>query len=111
MYTFLVILLVLISLLLIAVVLIQPGKGDMIAGLGGLSGAFSTMFGTRRTMDLLQKITIGLAAAIAIITIVINMFLIGPKETIEKPVIEGQPIPTQQAPVPNQIPNTPAPNE
>jgi len=30
-----------------------------------------------------------LAAAIAIIVLVINMFLVGPKEVIEKPVIEG----------------------
>lgn len=110
MYTFLTILLLLISILLIAVVLIQPGKGDMITGLGGLSGTFSSMFGSRRAMDLLQKITIGLAAAIAIIVIVINMFLVGPKESIEKPVIEGTEVPMQQAPVPNQIPNAPAPN-
>ena len=104
------IILILLSFLLIAVILVQPGKGDMISGLGGLSGSFTSMFGSRRAMDMLSKATIYFAAAILVITLLTNIFFVGPKESVVKPVTEGQSVPVQTAPpVPGQQPNAPAP--
>lgn len=112
MFTLFAIIMILASVLLIAVILIQPGKGDMISGLGGLSGTFSSMFGSRRTMDILQKVTISLATIILVLTLVTNIFFVGAKETIVKPVTEGQEMPVQTAPpVPGQVPNAPTPGE
>lgn len=110
MFTLMAIILMILSVLLIAVILVQPGKGDMISGLGGLSGSFSTMFGSRRTMDLLQKATITFATLILVLTLVTNIFFVGQKESIVKPVTEGQEMPVQSAPqIPGQQPNAPAP--
>jgi len=62
--------------LLIAIVLIQPGKGgDLISVYGySLGGSMSSMFGTRRAADMLTKITIGLAIALMFLVIVTNKF-------------------------------------
>jgi len=112
MFTLLAIILILASIILIGVILLQPGKGDMISGLGGLSGTFSTMFGSRRTMDLLQKTTVTLAAIILFLTLVTNIFFVGGSESIERPVTEGQEMPFESAPpAPGLQPNVPPPTE
>ena len=109
MFTLMAIILIIVAVLLIDVILVQPGKGDMISGLGGLSGTFSSMFGSRRTMDLLQKATISFAAIILFLTLITNIFFVGHKESIVKPVTEGQALPIQSTPVPGQQPNAPTP--
>ena len=103
------ILLIIISGLLIIVVLLQPGKGDMLAGIGGgLQSNLTSMFGTRRTMDLLMKITIGLAIAILVLTIATNKFFVSHNENVPKPIIEGTELPPAAPPVKNMpIPPTP----
>ncbi len=66
MYIFLSILIVLISIVLVFVVTIQNSKG------GGLAAGFSStnnVMGVRRTTDLIEKITWGLAIAVAVIAI------------------------------------------
>lgn len=106
------IILIILAVLLVAVILVQPGKGDMISGLGGLSGSFSTMFGSRRTMDILQKATVTFAALILFLTLVTNIFFVGHREVIAKPVTEGQEMPMQSTPpVPGQQQNAPVPGE
>ena len=104
MLIFVTILLLLISIVLIAVVLIQPGKGDMISGMGTIGGSISNMFGTRRAADMLQKITIGLAISMFVLVLFTNIFLIGTgKSGDEKRAItEGVPLPTQTIPLPIQ---------
>ncbi|MGI6370427.1 MAG: preprotein translocase subunit SecG [Ignavibacteria bacterium] len=110
MYTFLIILMIIISILLILVVLIQPGKGDMVAGMGTIGGSMSSMFGSRRAMDLLTKMTIGLAVALMFLAIVTNKFFVGQSNEIVKPVTEGVAVP-QNKPLPAPIQTAPAPQE
>jgi preprotein translocase subunit SecG len=109
MFVFMAILLSLAGILLIAAVLIQPGKGGgLTSGMGGISGQFSTMFGARRTTDFLQKFTIGLAIGIIVLTIVTNKFFLststGSPDAVERaPITTGAPKPTSQ-PAPQQQP-------
>jgi len=110
MYTFLLVLIIFIAVLLITVVLIQPGKGgDMITGMGTIGGSMSSMFGTRKAADLLTKTTIGLAISLMLLVIVTNKFFVGSQsvETV-KPITEGVSVPTQ--PVPAPMPVIPAPS-
>jgi preprotein translocase subunit SecG len=105
MYTVLMILTLLASVLLILVVLVQPGKGEMISGMSGLGGAMSSAFGSTRAVKGLQKLTIYLAAIIAGLVLVINLFFVGQSGTSNapKPVTEGAAVPvteqTTQTPV------------
>ncbi len=65
-YTLLVVLIVLISFLMIGIVLIQESKG------GGLSSQFvssNQIMGVRKTTDLVEKVTWGLAAIMVIISV------------------------------------------
>jgi len=93
MFAFLIILMMIISVLLILVVLIQPGKGDMISGMGGLTNQFTSMLGTRKAMDLLTKITIGFAAALLVLAVVTNKFFLPRNVNFVKPVTEGAAVP------------------
>lgn len=77
MYTLLIIITVLAAILLTFVVLLQPGKGDMITGMTGLGNQFNSVLGSRRATDFLTKMTIGLAFGIMILSLVINLFFVG----------------------------------
>ncbi|HRI30042.1 MAG TPA: preprotein translocase subunit SecG [Candidatus Kapabacteria bacterium] len=101
MFTVIVILTSLLAILLIAVVLIQPGKGDMAAGFGGVGMGLGSMFGNRRATDLLTKITIGLAASILILSVVSNKFLSNESGEEINPVTQGVEA------VPSAAPNVP----
>ena len=66
-YTLFVVLIVLVSILMIGIVLIQESKG------GGLSSQFSSsnqFMGVRKTTDLVEKITWGLAAVMVVISVI-----------------------------------------
>ena len=66
MYTLFVVLIVLIALLMIFIVLIQKSRG------GGLASNFSSsnaIMGVRKTTDVVEKLTWGLAAAMVIISV------------------------------------------
>lgn len=77
MFTLLIIIAILISVLLTFVVLLQPGKGDMISGMAGLGGQFNSVLGSRRAADFLTKLTIGLAFALMAISLITNLFFVG----------------------------------
>jgi preprotein translocase subunit SecG len=107
------IVMIILALLLIGVVLLQPGKGDMISGMSGLGGTFSNMLGSRRATDLLSKITIGLATTIILLSVVTNKFFLGGGGNMgPRPVTEGAVMPKTvpsspaqtQIPVPEQAP-------
>jgi len=75
MFWVLIILNILISVVLVAVILMQASKGDgLSASFGG--SAFGTVFGVRRTADFLQKLTIGLASAFLAICLIANMWFL-----------------------------------
>jgi len=100
MFTLAVIFMMIVSVLLILVILIQPGKGDMISGMGGLTNTFSSMLGSRKAMDMLTKVTVGFAAAIFVLALVTNKFFLPTGTEFVKPVTEG-------VAVPQTVPNKP----
>lgn len=72
MYVFLSILIFLASIFLILIVLVQNSKG------GGLASGFSSsnqIMGVRKTTDFLEKATWGLAATVAVLSVVIASFI------------------------------------
>lgn len=65
-YTLFVVLIVLVSILMVLIVLIQESKG------GGLASNFSStnsIMGVRKTTDIVEKITWGLAALMVVISV------------------------------------------
>ena len=75
MFTFIITLIVIASLLLILVVLAQNSKGGGLSSQFGGGGATSQVMGVKRTGDLLEKLTWGLAIAIFILSLSTNIFL------------------------------------
>ncbi|WP_437920558.1 preprotein translocase subunit SecG [Sphingobacterium sp. LRF_L2] len=114
MQTFLIILIVLTSLLLALIVLVQNPKG------GGLSSGFagsSNLMGVQRTGDFLEKGTWGLAIALMVFCLAIN--IVGPSagkragglgDQIEAPAqssplnLNTNPVQEQQAPATSATP-------
>ena len=79
MYLFLVILMVVASLMMCFIVLIQNSKG------GGLASGFSSsnqIMGVRKTTDVIEKVTWGLAAAMVVLSVVSVFFI--PKVATEE---------------------------
>jgi preprotein translocase subunit SecG len=72
--TLIVILIVLVSLLLMLVILAQNSKGGGLSSQFGGSGT-SQLMGVKRTGDLLEKITWGLAIALVALTLSTSFFL------------------------------------
>jgi preprotein translocase subunit SecG len=113
MYTFIIILVILVCILLGGVVLIQNPKG------GGLSASFGgvgqQLLGARRSTDVVEKLTWGFAAALIILCLSSTLFVdkhelakkeAAPKSEIEKNVA-NQPMST----FPSQGTNSPAPGQ
>ncbi|MCX8056310.1 MAG: preprotein translocase subunit SecG [Ignavibacteria bacterium] len=73
MFTLLIVLTIFISILLIAVVLMQSSKGGGLAGSFGGPGEMGAIFGVRRTADFLMKTTWVLAISLMLLAIVINL--------------------------------------
>ena len=65
---------VIISILLVIVVLMQSSKGGGLAGTFG-GGNVGAVFGVRRTADFLMQATVILASAMGILALVINLFI------------------------------------
>lgn len=79
MYTVLVVLIVILAVLMCLIVLIQESKG------GGLASSFSAsnqIMGVRKTTDVIEKMTWGLAAAMVVLSVVSVFFI--PKMTAEE---------------------------
>ncbi|HEX6650883.1 MAG TPA: preprotein translocase subunit SecG [Pyrinomonadaceae bacterium] len=85
-------------LILIVVILLQPGKAD--AGALFSSSISSTAFGPRGTASLLAKITIGAAAAFMLIALTLGLpILTGSRSVLQSesaPASTPTPAPTQQ---------------
>lgn len=108
MYLGLIILVAIVAVLLILVVLVQNSKG------GGLSSEFSgagtaQMFGVKKTTDLLEQITWGLATGIIVISLVSYIVASGGAsdagginsvniEKAQNTVVPGAKLPTAPAP-------------
>lgn len=92
MYTLIIILIILASLLMVGIVLIQESKG------GGLASGFSSsnqIMGVRKTTDIVEKLTWGFAVGMVVLSIL--SAYVAPKATQSGSVIENAA--TQQAPV------------
>lgn len=108
MFPILLILAIIVGILLIVLVLLQPGKGDLSATFGGMSSQLGSMFGMQKTADFLSKLTRILAIAILVIIVVANKLIEGsPGEKVQvvKPVTEGAKAPAgNMAPPPVEAP-------
>lgn len=74
MYTFIVILILIVSIVLALVVLVQNSKG------GGLAANFSApnqIMGVRKTTDFLEKLTWGLAIALVVLSLIATITIGG----------------------------------
>lgn len=95
---------ILACIILVLVVLLQPGKAD--AGALFTSSVSSTAFGPRGTQTLLAKITIGAAAAFMLIALMLSLpSLTGTTSVLQSgvpdaPVASPTPTPTPAAPTP-----------
>ncbi len=84
---------ILACVILIVVVLLQPGKSD--AGALFSSSISSTAFGPRGTQTLLAKITIGAAAAFMLIALLLSLPLVtGTRSVLQSGVPEQAPQPS-----------------
>lgn len=104
MFTGFVVLIGIIAILLILIVLVQNSKGGGLAGEFGGSSA-SQMFGVKKTTDLLEQITWGLAGAMAILALVSHIFIGSPEEqsginsvNVEKAATKSLPVAPPTAP-------------
>ena len=102
-FTILTVLILIAAVLLIAVVLLQNGKGD---GMASNFVAGNQTFGVRQTADLLEKISWGLATFILVVS-VISAFTLTPsrtgdvtdkiQESVEQPAPEFPKNPAKEA--------------
>jgi len=111
MYTFIVILILIVSVVLALVVLVQNSKG------GGLAANFSApnqIMGVRKTTDFLEKLTWGLAIALVVLSLIATISINSGRsastqknavnaDQVELPsaaqAVTGQPAPADAAPV------------
>lgn len=107
MYTVLIILEVIVSILLVLVILMQSSKG------GGLAGTFGganvgMVFGVRRTADFLIKATQILGISFGVIALVINLLALPKADSVpaESVIQSGAPTRTTTTP---QLPPSQAP--
>ena len=92
MYTFFMVVEILVSVLLVIAVLMQSSKG------GGLAGSFGganigTVFGVRRTSDFLTKTTTVLATLFIVLAMFINLALLPRADQSQQSVIQTVPPP------------------
>jgi protein translocase SecG subunit len=106
METLLIVLCMIASILLILVVLIQPGKSDMISGMGGFGGQFTNLLGVRQSRNILQNVTIGLAAFLIVASVLVNRLFLSPESTERAPVTQGAQVPVTSpgATMPTTVP-------
>ena len=99
MYTFLVSIELIVSILLMVAILMQSSKGGGLAGTFG-SSSMGTVFGVRRTADFLSRATTILATIFIGLCLVINIFYLpGSTDAGESVIQSGTPT-SAPAPVP-----------
>ena len=87
------------SVLLILVVMIQPGKADMISGMGSIGGQMTNLLGVRQSRNVLQSTTMILLGAMVLVSIVVNKFFLATDDGAGRaPVSQGVEVPTTQMP-------------
>lgn len=84
MYSLLMTLSIILSILLIIMVLLQSSKGGGMAGTFGGAGNLGTVFGTRRTADFLSRATWWLGGIILVLALSINLFFLPGQTTSEQ---------------------------
>ena len=105
MYTILVVVQVLVAIALVALVLLQHGKGaDAGAAFG--SGASGTVFGSRGSANFLSTATAWLAAAFFGISLALAYFVNARSET--ESLVDGLAAPAVEAPPAAPVPALPA---
>jgi preprotein translocase subunit SecG len=111
MYSFMVAIEIIVSILLIIVILMQNSKGGGLAGSFG-GGNFGTVFGVRRTADFLTRATTVLATTFMVLALIINIFFLPGKGASSKESViqSGQTtvppaqLPPQTQPLPTNSP-------
>ena len=99
MLSFLIIMILVAAILLIGVILLQPGKGDLTATFGGISSQFGAVFGMQKAGDILSKTTKVLAIIILALVLITNKFFVAGHKSdtqVLKPVTQGAKVPVQQ---------------
>ena len=94
------------AIILVVVILLQPGKAD--AGALFSNTLSSTAFGPRGTASLLAKITIGAAAAFMLIALTLGLPILSSSRSVLQTVPESAPVATP-TPTPAQQPSPAAP--
>jgi len=87
MFTFLIAIEVIISIVLMLVILMQSSKGGGLAGTFG-GGSVGVVFGVRRTADFLVRATQILAGAFLVLALVINLFFLPRATTAGNSVLQ-----------------------
>ena len=93
-------------IVLVVVILLQPGKAD--AGALFSNTLSSTAFGPRGTASLLAKITIGAAAAFMLIALALGLPILSGSRSVLQSVPESKPVATP-TPTPAQQTSPAAP--
>lgn len=105
MFSFLLVVEIIVSIFLIIVVLMQSSKGGGLAGsLGGSS--VGTVFGVRRTADMLGKMTTWLAAIFILLCLVMNILFLPGRSTSPESIIQRGA--AGQGAAPRNVPSAPA---
>jgi preprotein translocase subunit SecG len=95
------------SVVLVVVILLQPGKAD--AGALFSNTLSSTAFGPRGTASLLAKITIGAAVAFMLIALALGLPILSGSRSVLQSVPESAPVATPTpTPAPQSSPAAPA---
>jgi len=99
---------ILVCIMLIGIVLLQPGEGGNVAAAMGASSS-QTAFGARGSMSMLQKVTAGLAIAFMVLSIVLSFFMSAKKSSLLERHAPATPAPVEKpatpAPQPAPVPN------
>lgn len=111
MFTFLIVVIAIIGLIMALVILVQSGKGGGLAGIAA-GGATTQILGARQAPDVLEKATWTLAALFIVLCILTNFAIdTGDRQQsiIQQQAQQGQPVaPAPVAPAPAT--ETPAPS-
>lgn len=101
MYTFLIIIFILLSFTMVVVILLQAGKGQGLAGSfgGGLGGG--SIFGGRGAADFLSKATAWIAAFYLVFAILIGMIYKSEAEDAQRSLIQKRMEQEESLPTPN----------
>ena len=102
MYTFVLVVHVLVAVSLIGLVLIQQGKGAT-AGAGFGGGASGTVFGARGAASFLSKLTAGLAATFFVTSLALAYFgaQVTTQTSLIEQAVEAQPVDAVESDVPS----------